>query len=321
MRADRLLSLLMLLQARDRMTAKHLAKELEVSERTVYRDIEALSAAGVPVYGEPGREGGFALLDGYKTSLTGLTKQEVRALFMLSIPAPLEELGISHELRQALLKLSAALPEPRRSVEEQVRRRFHLDSTWWEQGDEPVPYLQILYQAVLQDRKLYLKYRPLFNIELELLVDPYGLVAKAGVWYLVFARNSQVRIQRVSELIDARISTEVFSRPPGFDLPAFWRQWCARRTQRRTGYLVTVRVAPGFIPFLPMYMGTSVRAKIDQAGPPDTEGWITLELSFESLETARDRLLDYGGGVEVLEPQALRKSILDYARQIVALYG
>lgn len=145
MRADRLLSLLMLLQIRGRMTARELAKELEVSERTIYRDIDALSIAGVPVYGEPGPEGGYALVDSYRTNLTGLTEGEVRALFMLSIPAPLADLGVSHELRAALPKLSAALPNARRRDEERVRQRFHLDSTWWRQGEERVPHLQTIH--------------------------------------------------------------------------------------------------------------------------------------------------------------------------------
>src|SRR5512136_703550 len=136
MRADRLLSLLMLLQARGRMTAQELAAELEVSERTIYRDINALSASGVPVYAESGPGGGCALLDSYRTNLTGLDQDEVRALFMLSIPAPLDQLGVSQELRTALLKLSAALPDTRRGDEERTRQRIHLDSTWWFQPEE-----------------------------------------------------------------------------------------------------------------------------------------------------------------------------------------
>lgn len=185
MRADRLISLLMLLQVRGQMTARELAKELEVSERTVYRDIEALSFAGVPVYGEPGPDGGYALVDRYRTNLTGLTEGEVRALFMLSIPAPLSDLGMSQELRTALLKLTAALPAARRHDETWIRQRFHLDATWWQQGEGHVPHLKTIHQAVWQDCKLYVVYRPLFSVEIERLVLPYGLVAKAGTWYVL----------------------------------------------------------------------------------------------------------------------------------------
>ena len=320
MRADRLLSLLMLLQARGRMTAKALSEELEVSERTIYRDMEALSMAGVPLYSEAGPEGGFALLDGYRTTLTGLTDGEVRALFMLSIPAPLAELGVSRELRSALLKLSAALPDARRQDEEQVRQRFHLDSTWWHQGEDSVPHLQTIHQAVLQDHQLDLKYRPMPTVEIEQRVDPYGLVAKAGVWHLVCARNGRVRVHCVSDLLDARMMDETFERPAQFDLAAFWRTWRVEREKSHAAYPVLVRVAPNFSPWLPMYFD-HIREKIAQAVPPDAEGWITLELDFESLEAARDRILGLGRGVEVLKPPALRKSILDYATQIVALYA
>jgi predicted DNA-binding transcriptional regulator YafY len=322
MRADRLLSLLMLLQARGRMTAGQLAEELEVSERTVYRDIDALSAAGVPVYSERGREGGYALLDSYRTDLTGLTKDEVRALFMLSIPAPLTELGVSRELKAALLKLSAALPDAHRHDEERVRQRIHLDSTWWFQGEESVPYLHAIHEAVWQDRKLYITYRQPYGmpVEIEHLVAPYGLVAKAGVWYLVCARNGRVRAHRVSRLLDVRTSDASFERLPDFDLAVFWRKWCAEFKESRPHYPVIARVAPDFVPALPRFFGDRLRDRIAQAGPPDAEGWITLELPFESLEAARNRMLGFGRAVEVLEPQALRLSVLDFATQIVALY-
>jgi len=311
----------MLLQARGLMTARELAKELEVSERTIYRDIEALSAAGVPVYSETGREGGYALLDHYRTSLTGLTEGEVRALFMLSIPAALVDLGVSQELKQALLKLSAALPAGRRADEEQVHQRFYLDSIGWDQEGDSVPHLQTLYQAVWQDRRISLIYRPLPSVEIEQYADPYGLVAKAGVWHLVCNRKGRLRVHRVSNLIRVSLLDEAFERPEGFDLEDFWRSWCAEREQSRTVYPVSLRIDAGMLPFLPMYFDEGINAKIVQAGPPDEDGRITLELSFESLEAARYRLLAFGRGVEVLSPRALRESILDYAIQIAELYS
>lgn len=317
MRADRLLSLIMLLQSRRRMTARYLARELEVSERTIYRDIQALSASGIPVYGECGPDGGFSLVENYRTSLTGLTPGEVRALFMLSIPAPLAELGVSQELRQALRKLAASLPDLQRQEETRARQRFYLDSTWWQQGNILVPHLQVLYQAVWQDRKLVLSYRPHYLVPVELVVDPYGLVAKAGVWYLVCGSHAQVRVYKVSELLDATITEEASWRPADFDLGAFWKDWCTQQEASRSVYKVTVRVAPGFIPWLPVYFGEHVKDKIVS---PDADGWLRLELSFENLHAARDRLLDCGGGVEVLAPLALRKSMLDYARQITERY-
>ncbi len=321
MRADRLLSILMLLQTRGRMSAQALAKELEVSERTIYRDIDALSAAGVPVYGEAGREGGYALLDSYRTNLTGLTEGEVRALFMLQIPSPLAELGVSRELKAAFLKLSAALPRDRHRDEEWVRQRFYLDSSPWHQGEEAVPHLQTVHQAVWHDRKLQITYRPLPMAQIELLVAPYAMVAKAGVWHLVCAANDRLRVYHVSEFLDARILDETFTRLADFDLAAFWENWCAAREKSYSDFRVVVRVAPNFIPALPFYLGDSLREKVAQAGPPDAEGWIKLELAFESLEAARDRLLDFGRGVQVLEPWALRRSIRDFAEQILSLYA
>lgn len=321
MRADRLLSILLLLQARGRMTAEELAEELEVSVRTIYRDIDSLSIAGVPVYTERGPGGGCALLDTYRTNLTGLTQDEVRALFMMSIPAPLTELGVSQELKAALLKLSAALPAIRRQDEQRVRQRIHLDSVEWFHAKEPVPYLQTIQEAVWQDRRLYLAYHLPFRTQVERLVDPYGLVAKASVWYLVCARDSHIRVHRVSHVLAAYPIDESFERPADFDLASYWKAWCAEVEKNRPRYPVTVRVAPSLISFLPKYFGHDIHAKINEAESMDADGWITFTLPFESLEDARDRILGFGRAMQVLEPQALRDSVLDYARQIVSAYG
>ena len=324
MRADRLLSLLLLLQARGRMTAQAMAEELEVSVRTIYRDIDALSTAGVPVYAERGPGGGCTLVDGYRTSLTGLTKDEVRALFMLSIPTSLDELGVGQELKTALLKLSAALPAARRQEEERVRQRIYLDWTGWSQPEEPVPHLQTMRQAVWEDRKLHLTY-PVqvgpYVKQFERRVDAYGLVAKAGVWHLVCVGEGRTRVQRVSQVLDAHMTDECFERPVDFDLAAFWESWCARQEENRPSYPVTVRASPALIPLLPLYFGERIHEALVQAGPPDAEGWITLTLPFERLEAARERILGFGRAVEVLEPAALRQSVVDFARQIVAFYA
>jgi predicted DNA-binding transcriptional regulator YafY len=321
MRADRLISLLMLLQTRGRMPARELAGELEVSERTIYRDVEALSAAGVPIYSETGREGGYALLDSYRTSLTGLTDDEVLALFMLSVPEPLEKLGLSAVLKKALLKLAAALPSSRRPVEGSVRLRFHLDSSWWGQAEEPVPHLQTIYQAVRHDRRLLLRYRSISTVQIEKTVDPYGLVAKAGAWYLVSASSGRIHTQRVAELLEARLSDEKFDRPDGFDVGAYWHEWCAAAARQRSSYPVKVRVSPQLVPYLSMYFGESIHTRLKEAGPADKLGWITLDLHFESLEAARDRLLGFGRAAEVLAPGPLRLSLRDHAEQIAALYA
>ncbi len=320
MRADRLLSLLMLLQARGKLSARLLARELEVSERTIYRDIEALGMAGIPVYGEPGREGGYALVDSYRTSLTGLSEGEVRALFMLSIPAPLAELGLSQPLKAALLKLSAALPAARRQDEALVRQRFYLDSTWWERDEGAVPHLHLLQQAIWEDRKVQLHYHPPFALEIVRVVAPYGLVAKGGAWYLVYAIHERVAARRIAELLDVRLTAETFARPADFDLAAFWQAWCAERQEERGRYAVRVRVAPEMLPEVLRRFGERVREQLAATSSPDAQDWQPLTLSFDSFEQARGWILGLGGAIEVLTPLPLRLSVADFVRQTAGLY-
>lgn len=318
MRADRLITLLLLLQTRGRMSANALARELEVSERTIYRDIEALSASGVPVYGEAGRDGGYRLVDSYRTSLTGLTEQEVRALFMLRIPDALAQLGVGDEWQTAMLKLAAALPASRRADEEKARERFYLDSTPWEAATTAVPHLQIVHQAVWQTQKLRLTYAlPFHAITVHHLVEPYGLVAKLGDWYLVYFRD-RFRVQSVVGLQTVEMTDEAFTRLPDFDLVEFWRAWCQQQAAHRSGYRVEVRVAPQLLPQIVRHY--AVNKPENNPSHASADGWTRLTLHFESLEAARTGLLPAGQAIEVLEPLALRASLADYARQILSLY-
>ncbi len=239
MRADRLLSILMLLQNRGQLSARELAKELAVSERTIYRDIDALCSTGVPIYAEQGLGGGYALLDSYRTQLTGLTEEERHALFMLNIPAPLTDLGVSQALQSAFLKLFATLPQAATADEKRVRQRIHLDSTWWSHQAEPVPHLQTIQQAVWQDRKLEISYLPIFKVKISQVVEPYGLVAKAGTWYVVYAYNQQILARRAAHLLEAQLTDESFERRADFDLAKFWQAWCAGFEKNQTHYPVT----------------------------------------------------------------------------------
>jgi predicted DNA-binding transcriptional regulator YafY len=318
MRADRLLSILLLLQTHGRIPAGKLAKELEVSERTVYRDIDALSNAGIPVYGEPGPDGGYSLLDNYRTRLTGLTDKEIRALFMLGIPDPLMKLGVGQEIKTALLKLSAALPEEHVKTEQFIRQRFYLDSTWWQQGDEALPLLRIIHQAVLKDKKLRIKFRLPFPAEMEQIVEPYGLVAKAGVWYLVYSVHGSWRTSRVDSLLEATPYEEAFKRVPDFDLAGFWEEWRTRQEESLTSFSAVVLTTEEFLPVLKMHFGN---AEPIEPSPEEYRGRIAVKLQFQSIEAARDRILGLGGIIEVLEPRALQRSVLDYAEQIVNLYS
>jgi len=238
LRADRLLSILLLLQARGRMTARELAERLEVSERTIYRDLDALSSAGVPIYTERGPGGGCELLDGYQTKLNGLTEMEVRALFLLSVSGPLVDLGLGKALEDALLKLSTALPTPYRSNVELVRQRIHLDTAPSYSSEMKAPYLHIIQDALWQDRKLHLTYSSGNSHSIEQLVDPYGLVARARTWYLVGAIAGRVQVFRVSQLQAVEMTQECFERPGAFDLAAYWAErgrWFEANRSRNTG--------------------------------------------------------------------------------------
>ncbi len=319
MRADRLLTLLMLLQRRGRMTAAELAHELEVSERTIYRDIDALSLAGVPVYAERGPGGGCALLENYRTTLTGLDDAEVRALFMLSIPAPLAQLGIGRELRAALLKLAAALPAARREREARMRQRVHLDSTPWFSMEGPSPHLQLIHRAVQNDLRLRITYRLWFG-PVETTVDPYGLVAKTDIWYLVAAREGITRIYRLSDISAVEVLDECFDCPADFDLAAFWVDYCGREENARPSYPVTLRVSPDLLRLLPLYLAGHAGERSGPTGMPDAQGWTTLTLAFESFHSARERVLSFGGAAEVIAPEALRLSVADFAGQILSRY-
>ena len=319
MRADRLLSILMLLQSRGRMTAQALAEEFGVSERTIYRDVDALCMSGVPVYPEHGPGGGFALLDSYRTNLTGMTDEELNALFSLSVPSPYEKLGISNELRSALLKLSASLPAARRHSEEQAQNRVLIE---WEgfHADEPVPHLNVIQQAVWKNQRLRFSYRIIMGIAIDdVLVEPYALVAKGGIWYAVVMQEGYLNVHRVSDLTDVRETGEAFTRLPGFDLANYWRKWCETHEKQRGTYPVTVRVSPAAIPLLPLYFGSRAKAWKER-GQYDADGWVTLTIDLETFESARAHLLGMGAAVEVLLPLALRYSIIDFAKQTTRLY-
>ena len=321
MRADRLLALIMLLQTRGRLTARQLAEELEVSERTIYRDLDALSVAGVPVYTERGHGGGCALLHEYRTTLTGLTEDEIRTLFMLSLPSPLDDLGLGEPFRNALLKLVSALPDDSRPDESATRQRIYLDPAAWSPPGERVPHLHRFYQAVWENRRVEVSCPLPFGLQGNWTVEPYGLVAKARDWYAVCHREDHFRPFRLSKINGLHLLAETFERQGDFDLVRFWKTWCETTMQaQQSVYVVTVRITPALIPDLDWYLGDSIRKSHDE-NEPDADGWLSLELGFESFAEARTRILGLGGAVEVLSPVPLRLSVMDFARQVLAAYG
>lgn len=320
MRADRLLSILLLLQSRGRMTARELSEHLEVSERTIYRDLDALSIAGVPVYGEHGPGGGYALLDSYRTDLTGMTETEVRTLFLSGVFAPLADLGLAEALEAALLKISAAMPESQREHAHRIRERLHLDTASWFYPPEPVPHLQTLQDACWHDERLHIEYFRWDGSQGERVVDPYALVCKANLWYLVASIGAEMRVYRVARIRTVTFTGEHFARPAEFDLPQFWEEFCRRFLENLSEYPVTLRVTRDFVPVLVRDWGRHVQQLIAATSTPPDSAHVTFDYIFETMEHARDVLLRFGSAVEVLAPAELRASILERARALVGLY-
>ncbi|MEV6956230.1 YafY family protein [Streptomyces sp. NPDC051183] len=319
MKSSRLLSILLLLQTRGRMTAAELARELEVSVRTVYRDAEALTAAGVPVYGDAGHSGGYQLLDGYRTRLTGLSPGEAEALFLTGMPGPAAELGLGRALSAAQLKLRAALPAELREQADRMRLRFHLDAPGWYAEHEETPHLGRVADAVWRGRVVEVRYRRWKEPrEVDRRLAPYGLVLKAGRWYLV-AGPEGPRTYRVDQILSLRETAEVAQLPEGFDLAAHWRRTQAEFLERLYPQEALVRLSARGAAQL---TGVQARA-LAAAGTPDPElaGWTRAVLPIESAEQAQAQFLSLGPEAEVLAPAALRERIRAALAELTARYA
>ncbi|SCL14080.1 Predicted DNA-binding transcriptional regulator YafY, contains an HTH and WYL domains [Micromonospora rhizosphaerae] len=322
MRASRLISLVLLLQSRETMTATALARELEVSERTVYRDVLALSAAGVPVYADRGRAGGYRLLGGYRTRLTGLTRDEAEALFLAGLPGPAGDMGLADAVAAAELKVLAALPPSLRDAPARTGQRFHLDVPGWFREAGPPPWLTELARAVWRDRVVELRYRR-GGREVARSVQPYGLVLKSGTWYLVGRVGADVRTYRVDRVVGVEVGEETFDRGEGFDLAGYWREQAEAFLRGMFTERVTVRLSPAGLRAL--RWAAEARFAYDEAvaaaGEPDGQGWVVTRLPVESVPVAYDVLLRLGPEVEVLDPPELRARFAEAARRSAALYA
>ncbi|MET8528462.1 YafY family protein [Micromonospora sp. NPDC005172] len=321
MRASRLISLLLLLQARGTMTAGELARELEVSERTVYRDVLALSAAGVPVYSDRGRAGGYRLLGGYRTRLTGLNRDEAEALFLAGLPGPAGDMGLADAVAAAELKVLAALPPALRDAPVRAGQRFHLDVPGWFRETPPPPWLAELARAVWGDRVVRLRYRR-GEDEVTRRVQPYGLVLKSATWYLVGRVGDDMRTYRVDRVTGVEVGEESFARNEGFDLAGHWREQAGSFLRTMLRAEVTVRFSPAGLRRLrhmvdaPQVYDEVVAA----ASEPDGQGWVVARLPVESVEVAYTQLLALGPEVEALDPPELRGRMADAARRAAARY-
>jgi predicted DNA-binding transcriptional regulator YafY len=320
MRADRLLSILLLLQAHGRMTAGDLALELEVSERTILRDVTALSTAGIPIFTLCGPGGGIELVENYRTSLTGLTESEIQALFTVSMPQPLEQLGLVEPFRAALRKLSASLPVSHSQASLLSRQRIHLDPVHWLSRSERTPFLSLIYQGLLQERMLHIIYQGFFDARLEMTIAPYGLVSKAGEWQLVGKCQDHMRVLRVAYILQVEVLEQDFQYPLDFVLERFWTQWLAENTAQTSEYPVKVRCKSSLLPVLESYFGVVINPNENKDTSSTPDGWLTLSLPFSTFFQARRRIMSWGGDIEVLDPLPLRLSVRDFAQQIIVVY-
>jgi predicted DNA-binding transcriptional regulator YafY len=317
-RASRLLAFLLLLQARGRATANELAAELEVSVRTVYRDVASLQAAGVPLWTEPGRNGGIRLVEGWRTRLDGLTGDEAGALFLSGVPGVADELGLGAMLAVAETKVMTTLPPELRSRAARVRERFHLDAPGWFHRPEAQPHLATVADAVWSSRRLDVRYRS-GSGSFARTLDPLGLVVKAGTWYLVARAGDSIRTWRVSRIEHAERRDETFERPAAFDLAAWWSTSSAEFDRSLLQYRCRLRLSPTALRMLPQLVGvTGGRRAVDGAGEPDADGWREVDLDAESEAVAASQLVGLGAGVEVLDPPGLRAALHDLGAAIAA---
>jgi len=317
--ASRLLSILMTLQSRGRVSAQALAAALEVSVRTVYRDVDSLSAAGVPIYAERGRQGGFRLRDGWRTQLTGLTASEARALPMAALPGPARALGIGDAAASAHLKLMAALPADWRKHAERVGVRFHLDPVDWFREDVAADHLRTVADAVWSERRLRLHYTSWVRRS-ERVVDPLGLVLKGGAWYLVARTQKEPRTYAVASIGSAQRLDETFERPAGFDLAVWWAEATRRFEQGVYRGFATLRVSPAGLDRLRRFSPMVAQAADASAGKADRRGWRRVTVPIESVGHASREMLCLGADGVVLEPEALRERLRETARAMAGLY-
>jgi predicted DNA-binding transcriptional regulator YafY len=319
MRASRLLSLLMLLQARGRVSAHVLAEALEVSVRTIHRDVDELSAAGVPIWADRGRLGGFQLQPGWRTRVDGLTAPEAQAMFLGGLPGPAAELGLGEAMASAQLKLLAALPDGWREDARRVSARFHLDPIDWYRGPSASDHLPAIARAVWGERRIVLRYES-WKGEVSRRVDPLGLVLKAGTWYLAAQVGMGVRTYRLSSILDLALTDEAFERPADFELAAWWLASTQRFEKELAVDTARLRVSATGLKGLRELGAAVARAAEASASEPDEAGWRRVTIPIESIAHAASQVLRLGAQAEALEPAALRRELRERADAIAAFY-
>lgn len=328
MRADRLISLIMLLETKGPITAKELATELEVSQRTIYRDIDALCTSGIPIYGAPGPDGGYKLVEGYRSYLDSLNQDEVLALLSLNLPDHFTQLEFGSKLKAAILKIRSCYTHLS-NQEETMMNCLYIDvinwdqsKTSWEKLGQSSTHLNILYRSINQKRKIVITYsHPVHpSYTFNKLIFPYGLVAKESRWYLVYFSQEKIRVLDLFQLIQVEEIDEYFTYPKTFRLKSFWEEWCREASKQYTSFRVKAVVPEQLVSTIAIYLKNG---RVPFTPIPTSfheQEWKEVELFFASFEEARSKLLSFGGVVKVIEPIALKYSIVDYAEQIQKLY-
>ncbi len=313
MRADRLLSIILLLQTRGKMTTKRLAEELGVSRRTILRDISVLSFSGVPVYSEGGHGGGVALIEEYRTTLTGLNTLEVQSLFVANNNDALRDVGLGDAGERLLLKLLAALPNMHHSTADHIRQRLMIDPTWWWHDSAITPFWEEMQRAVYEDKLIQAEYESFDGTIAERTLAPYSLICKSSVWYLLAERDQELRTYRVSRFHSVRLLDTSFSRRPDFDLPTYWRAKAQRFENLSPEYRCVLRIHPERISLIKWLMP----GRWELIKDADDKGWMTLSLTMDSDLLAKMLVFGLVGFVEVVEPAELKDAVVAKARDVL----
>lgn len=318
MRADRLMSIVLLLQAHHQMTSRDLASRLEVSERTIHRDMDALSGAGIPVVAARGSGGGWSLLGEYRTDLTGLTETEIQSLFVTKPAKLLADLRLEKAADVALLKLLACLPATFRQGAERARQRIHVDVSGWSRREEAVPFLPILQEALWLERNVQISYaRGEHGKTVQRVIAPFGLVAKGSVWYLVGAVDGHVRSYRVSRIAQAELLNERTAIPVDFDLRQYWEESSSTFKANVPNYLATFWVSPEVWQRL-WFAGRF--ARVTETEEIDSRGWRKAVVGFDVEEMACEYAVSFGPHLEVIEPSSLREKVIKMAQATLEFY-
>lgn len=318
MRGDRLISIVLLLQTHGQMTAKELSERLEVSERTIYRDMEALSGTGIPVFAERGKNGGWSLLEGYRTNLTGLKESEIRALFVSPSEQLIGDLGLSSTFEEARNKLIASLPSVYQENAKDVWKRIFIDTSTWRQRKEKMDAFEVLKIAIWNENKLKIEYQSADGKTSERIVNPLGLVAKGSRWYFIASKdNEEIRNYRVSRIKFAESLSETFIRPKDFDLAQYWSLSTKTFLENLPKYDVRVEAEPSILPRL-QFSGRFIQSVALEN--KNQNGWIPVKLSFDTEEEARGYILGFANQIKVIEPKELRNKIVEMAEATVNFY-